>query len=213
MKIVLIRHGKVDMKWEKNYTAEGFNGALKLYDESPLVKTEVKPMDATGYTLYVSELPRTHETARLLFGDKEQHVTELANEVPNKAYKDSGSGPTWLWKAVGRTKWWLSLNGAAEKRRDTKARAEKLAKELIEKDEDCIVVAHELFLYIFSDVLAKHGFVVERSNRFRIKNLERIRATKKDDHCGFCSHNCLLANAGCDIGREKAKKQGIVPKN
>ena len=197
------------MKWEKSYTAEGFNAANKLYDESPLVPVEVKPMDASAYTLYVSELKRTHDTAKLFFGDKERHVTGLANEVPNKAFKESGSAPTWLWKAVGRTKWYLSLDGAAEKRRDTKARAEKLVRELIDKDEDCILVAHELFLYVFTEVLGKHGFVVERSNRGRIKNLERIRATKKDDHCGFCSHNCLLANAGCDIGREKAKKKGL----
>ena len=207
MKMVLIRHGKVDMTWEKSYTAEGFNRANQLYDTSPLVPVNVKPLNGDGYRLYVSGLQRTHDTAKLFFGDKEKTVTELANEVPNRAFKESGTAPTWLWKAVGRTKWYLSLNGAAEKRRDTKKRAEELVRLLVERDEDCILVAHELFLYVFTDVLRKHGFVVERSQQFRIKNLERIRATKKDDHCGFCSHNCMLSNPGCDIGREKALKR------
>ena len=39
------------------------------------------------------------------------------------------------------------------------------------------MVAHELFLYVFTDVLRKHGFVVERSQQFRIKNLEPLRKT------------------------------------
>ena len=42
------------------------------------------------------------------------------------------------------------------------------------------------------------------------KPLERVRATKKILHCGGCHHNCLLSEAKCHIGREKARERGIV---
>ena len=89
----------------------------------------------------------------------------------------------------------------------TRARAEELVQMILEKNEDCVLVTHEFYLYTLKSVLEKHGFVIKRSATGRIKNLERIRATKKDDHCGFCTHNCLLSNPGCDIGRDRAKQE------
>ena len=32
----------------------------------------------------------------------------------------------------------------------------------------------------------------------------------REPHCGGCHHNCLLKNAGCMIGQDKARKAGLM---
>ena len=181
MKIVLIRHDKVDMKWEKAYDSAGFNADEARYDRSPIVRSKGKRLSSGGMPIYVSPLRRTHDTARLLFGeDAELIETPYTREVPVSAFITTDKKlPKRLWKAVGRTEWFLCIGNQPETRRDTRARAEKFLLELEAKGEDCIVVAHEVFLYSMERVLKKHGYSIRRENPFRIKNLEQIVAVKQ----------------------------------
>ena len=180
MKITLIRHAKVNMKWEKKYDSAGFNADEARYDESPIITDKDSRLESGGRPIYVSTLKRTHDTARLLFGeDAELTETPLTREVPVSAFiKTQKKLPKNLWKAVGRTSWFLCLGSQPETRRDTRARAEKFLAELEAKGEDAIVVAHEVFLYSMERVLKKHGYRIRRENPFRIKNLEQITAEK-----------------------------------
>ena len=205
MKIIMIRHAKVDMEWEKSYDSDGWNQANVAYNESPIkeIKEHLKNDD---FKVYISSLPRTRATANGLLGERELIETPLLNEVPNRAFTDTGRKlPKWMWVMCGRMQWFLNSKRQWETKKMTRARAEELVRMIIEKDEDCVLVTHEFYLYTLKGILSKHGFVIKRGGMGRIKNLERIRATKKDDHCGFCTHNCLLSNPGCDIGRDRAK--------
>ena len=180
MKITLIRHAKVNMKWEKAYDSAGFNADEKRYDESPIFTDKGYHLESEGRPIYVSPLKRTHDTARLLFGeDAELTETPLTREVPVSAFIETDRMlPKKLWKAVGRTEWFLCVGNQPETRLDTRARAEKFLSELEAKGEDAIVVAHEVFLYSMEHVLRKHGYRITRQNPFRIRNLEQITAEK-----------------------------------
>ena len=90
MKIVLIRHGKVNYKWESWYNSKQFNKACSQYDQAPVVKTACSApgMAYSGY--YISTLPRTRETALSVFGEQEYIATDLINEVPLSASCNTG---------------------------------------------------------------------------------------------------------------------------
>ena len=84
---------------------------------------------------------------------------------------------------------------------------EKLAKVKLEKEErDCLLVLDGDFLTLLLDRLRLHGCSSQRSGLGRWQPYELILASKREMHCGGCAHNCLLANPGCGIGRDKAKR-------
>ena len=51
-----------------------------------------------------------------------------------------------------------------------------------------------------------HCYTQARSGIFRYRPWERILVTRRNLHCGGCSHNCLLTNPGCGVGRDKAQR-------
>ena len=185
MKLVFIRHAKVDMTWEKEYDAAGWEQANRDYNEAPIrpVPERWDPESYFGhrhYRLYVSALPRTRATAEGLLGPEIFQAsftaaTPLLNEVPNRAFcnlKRKIAKP--LWVAAGRVQWFLNIRHQTETRRETRARAEQVARMLEEGGEDAILVVHEFYLYTLESVFRAHGFRVQRQYRGRIRNLERI---------------------------------------
>ena len=251
MKIILIRHGKVNMEWAKSYDSKGFDESQAKYDISPLFDYTGRVGRPDGYRIYISKLQRTYDTAMQIFdfnGDvnlvdfdemlekgytpkteKEKNMrigsdegqfdydenrtlfkTHLLNEVPKRSFKDTESKSSKaIWTAKARIQWYMNNHRQPEVKSDTKARAEQLVSILEAEGKDCVLVSHEFFLYTLKGVLEKRGFVIERSSTGRIKNWERIRASKRDMHCGVCGHNCLLTNPGCNVGRDAAARQGI----
>lgn len=260
MKIILIRHGKVNMDWDSAYDSEGFDKAQAKYDISPLCDYTGRVGTPEGYRIYISKLRRTYDTAMQVFNfnsdvsvidldgeinagrypksSKERNMenelgidsngktvdvswddnntllkTELLNEVPKKSYKDtSGKISRAIWTAQSRIQWYLNNHRQPEIKSETRARAEKLADILEADGRDSVLITHEFFLYTLKGVLEKRGFLIERSSTGRIKNWERIRASKRSMHCGVCGHNCLLTNPGCNVGRDAAARQGITIK-
>ncbi len=138
------------------------------------------------------------------------YSTALLNEVPKRSYKDTGNmiGRS-IWVARSRIQWYLNNRRQPEIKKETIERAEKIVDILEQEGRDCVLISHEFFLYTLKGVLEKRGFLIERSSTGRIKNWERIRASRRDMHCGVCGHNCLLNNPGCNVGRDAAERQGI----
>lgn len=90
MKITLIRHEKVDMAWDRNYTSVAFDTACEKYDKSPIVLLSAKPFQTDDTKkVYISELPRTYETACRLFQKRDFLQTALLNEVPLRSFADT----------------------------------------------------------------------------------------------------------------------------
>lgn len=211
MKIIAIRHAKVNMEWEKEYTSAEFDKACAEYDQCDILPGGETKVYSDDRPIYVSTLKRTKETAHLLLGDREVTVTPLLDEVPLRSFRDTGkSYPLHVWNATGRLQWFLGNGRQKETRRETKERAGRLIRMLMEKDEDCILISHGWFMQVLLRELESAGFVAKRGSLIHIAPLERIVFTKKALHCGNCMHNCLLTNPGCEIGKEKALAKGLI---
>lgn len=193
MKLTLIRHGKVNMTYEKAYDTASYNVAQNGYDEADIfpvpaqaadakLREAILPMgDAPRLKFYISTLPRTRQTLLGLYGGVPYIETPLLKEVPLVASFDTDKKiPRAIWRGLGRTQWFLNNPRQPESRNATRARAEELVAMLEEKNEDAVLVTHEFFLYTLMNVLKHHGFHVTRPNktRFRINNLEHIYAEK-----------------------------------
>lgn len=85
-------------------------------------------------------------------------------------------------------------------------RAKEAVAELLAFGEDCVIAVPERFLKILLDQMERKALVILRRESGAPKPLERIRISQRKDHCGFCSHNCLLRNPGCGIGMDKARR-------
>lgn len=227
MKIIMIRHGKVNMTWEGSYDSKGYDEAVDRYDHSPLLEYAGKKTVPKGYRIYISALQRTYDTAMQIFDFPKEELegnpvkgpedfirTPLLNEVPKRSFKDTNvKYPKAWWTGRCRIQWFFNSKRQPETRRETVKRAEELVDLLESRGEDAVLISHEFFLYTLKGILEERGFIIERSNLFRIKNWERIRASKRSLHCGVCGHNCLLTNPGCNVGKDAAKMQGIKTKN
>lgn len=213
MKILLIRHAKVSMKWEQRYTPEEYDKACSLYDKADILPVENLLETGDYERIYVSELKRSVETAKKMFpfaSDTMFTQTSLLNEVPLMAYvKDHKSRAKWLYDIGGRLQWRFG-NKQKETCSETCARADELIKILEEKNENAILVTHGIFIEVLIRRLKKRRrYEFCRESTFFTSPLEKIKVIDKQPHCGGCSHNCLLSQAGCLIGQDKAKKVGL----
>lgn len=77
MKVIIIRHGKVDFQWQKRYTSTEFDKACAEYDAAPLEER----LDASFFrcrNIFISTLPRTKETAKMLFPNGQYRIRATA---------------------------------------------------------------------------------------------------------------------------------------
>lgn len=107
MKIVIIRHAKVNMEWEKRYDSALYDLACKKYDTSDIVPiSEIISSGNSVCMIYISELSRSYKTAYKLFGRTDFCRTSLINEVPLRSFKDTKKKyPLWIWDFIGRLQW------------------------------------------------------------------------------------------------------------
>ena len=126
MKIVLIRHGKVNYRWESWYTADQFDEACMQYDQAPVMKTCYSIPDSKYSCYYISTLPRTGETARNIFGTQDYIATDLINEVPLSAsFNTTAKLPLLFWNVTGRIQWYFNIGRQKESRLQTEKRAKQ----------------------------------------------------------------------------------------
>ncbi len=126
MKIVIIRHGKVNYKWNKWYTSEEFERACREYDEAPISEERYRVPDIEYQNIIISGLSRTRETAGHLHVNAKMKKTDLINEVPIKSSVDTKLKlPIWFWNVSGRLQWFVSSPRQDESRVETRKRARR----------------------------------------------------------------------------------------
>lgn len=210
MKLLLIRHGKVDMEWKKSYTSAEYDKACRDYDDADIVPVG-KPQETGDYErIYVSTKKRAVQTAEQLFSAASEAMitqTHLLDEVPLKAFADTERTlPKQVYDIFGRLQW-MAGKRQEEPRTETVKRADELIELLERKNENAILVTHGFFMNVLIRQL-KHRkrYEIYRGSIFVISPLEKVKVIDRQPHCGGCHHNCALAHAGCVIGQEKARK-------
>lgn len=179
MKITIIRHGKVSMKWPKKCTSVEFDKACAEYDQRDLEDINIFPLTITVGRIYVSELSRSIDTAKRLFPNSESHEVLEIGEVPLKSFIDTQKRlPLWIWNVLGRVQWYLGSERQLEKRKDTMQRAHKVIDLCESRKEDCVLVTHGFFIHTLIKVLKSRGYNLVGNNQLDIKNLQIITAEK-----------------------------------
>lgn len=182
MKITLIRHGKVNMNWEKRYTSAEYDAAWKAYDDCDIFPIEDHldlPPDAK---VFVTPFKRTQETARQFLGAETFEIIDgLANEVPLRSYKDSNRrrSPGYM-NFRGRLQWYFRSKRQEELPRETKKRAEQLISYLESRTDNAVLVMHGFYLRIVVAVLISKGYLVTGRPRFKVPNLIVVDAVKNE---------------------------------
>lgn len=173
MKIILIRHAKVDMKWNRHYHSSSFDNACSLYDTSKITKLN-RVKRSSIEKIYISDLSRTYETAVQLFGNKDFKKLELINEVPLRSFTDTKrSLPCFIWMALGRMQWWMENKRQPETKSETIHRAKQVVSMLIHENEDCYIITHGLFIKVLLKELRRAGFQISK-NKLKWENLDEI---------------------------------------
>ena len=178
MKITMIRHGKVDMKWKKWYTSKQFDLDCSNYDLAPLIPFDNEIEDNTRADIYISALKRSRETAEQIFERKDFIENKLLNEVPLKSFCNCKFNlPLWIWNIAGRLQWLMQSKRQIEGKNETEKRADALIEELRQRNRDCILITHGFFMRTMIKELKQDGFTIDKS-KLSFANLERVIATK-----------------------------------
>ncbi len=165
MKVVLIRHGKVNFRWESWYTSDRFDEACMQYEQSHIMKAGYSIPDAKYSGYYISTLPRTRETAQNIFGEQDFISTDLINEVPLSASFNSGVKlPLLFWNISGRIQWYFNNSRQKESRMQTEKRAMQFVKMLMDNNEDCVVVTHGFFMHTLVAELKRMNFSIDNKS-------------------------------------------------
>lgn len=179
MKILIMRHAKVNMKWERKYNSSAYDLACLKYDTSGIIPITDRISDENINVIYVSELSRSAETAKQLFKKAELYRTALLNEVPIKSFADTKKEyPLWVWNILGRMQWIFYNKRQPETKKQTAERAEKAIRMVEEKGQDCWIITHGFFMRTLIRELRLQGYKMEKQIRPGIANLDKITAMK-----------------------------------
>lgn len=161
MNVVIIRHGEVDYNIRKWSNSEEVNQDFAAYNHAPIISAKYHVPQGDYKDYYVSSLPRTLETARAMFGDRDYIATDLIDEVPISASISTNLRlPLAFWSISSRLQWLFNSKRQKESRKETIIRAEKFVDGLIAKNEDCAVVTHGFFMITLLKVMKNKGFAV-----------------------------------------------------
>ena len=140
MRVIIIRHFKVQHTWKRCCTSVEFDEECRLYDKAPIERTKNKEIYDVK-NVYISNLDRSLQTAKALFGDMDYCRTELIGEVPlRSAFDTKYRFPLWFWNVAGRMQWLFGCKRQPESRNGTKERALRFVHELTLRDDDCAIV-------------------------------------------------------------------------
>lgn len=164
MRVVIIRHGKVDFTWKKWSTSEQFNKDCKMYDEAPILPVLSTAPRIDNANIYISSLQRSRETAIRLFGEKDFISTKLIDEVPLCASITLNKKmPLIFWNVSGRLQWFFNSRSQKECRRETAYRAGQFVDMIAEKKKDCIIITHGFFMHTLLNQLKKQEFQINHT--------------------------------------------------
>ena len=208
MKILLIECAQTVVRPVSRYDSAGFTELCRRERTEGVVPLSVTRRDASGYVVYTGTGPAPIETAEALFSfGSPPKRTPLLDDVPLRAFRETKKRyPIWLWRAAALFQWRTGLGRQPETRSAAGTRAGDMIDLAEREGKDCVLLARGLFLKTLRDTLYRRGYCIQGGG-FRIRPLDRIRATKQTLHCGGCIHNCMLDNPGCGIGKVKAAER------
>ncbi len=178
-------------------------------DEDLSRAEDVRRADAGAYRVYAGTDEAGRKTAEFLFdlpGPPER--TPLLDDVPLPPLRDGDPRPAWLREAARKAGWYAGGRDSPEPRGETLRRIGLLIDRLEAEERDSVLICGGLTLRALKSLLRRSGYTVEGGGLLP-RPLERFRAAKRSLHCGGCSHNCLLSEAKCDIGKSKARERGV----
>ena len=165
MKAVIIRHAEVDFCWSRRCSSEKFDSECEKYDHSPIRNVIYSIPQIKYRRIFVSELSRTRDTAKVLFPEETYSETGLINEVPLKSGFDTKMNmPLWFWNLTGRLQWLLNSSRQVEGHRQTRARAKEFVDLISRDDVDIAVVTHGFFMHTLLREMKEAGFRIENSS-------------------------------------------------
>lgn len=151
--------------------------------EGDKLPDNAKKGNAAAYRVYTGTGPESAATAQALFTHAEEPTrTALLDDVPAQE----------------------SLRGKLQARRDARRRAGDFLDGLEKEERDSVVICGRQSMSALRSVLRAKGYLLEGGSLLP-QPLERVRATRRSLHCGGCAHNCLLSEAKCEKGRNKAR--------
>ena len=115
MRVIVMRHGKVDFQWKKWSTSEQFNKDCQMYDEAPIYLLLSNGIRINYQDIYISTLQRSRDTAKQLFGERDFIPTKLLDEVPLCASIISNKKlPLIFWNISARLQWFFNMHSQKE---------------------------------------------------------------------------------------------------
>ena len=178
MKVVIIRHAEVDYCWSRRCTSEMFDSACRKYDLSPIKNVTYSIPQTVYQKIYVSELSRSKDTAKILFPNEEYFESQLINEVPLKSSFDTKMNmPLWFWNLTGRLQWFVNSRRQDEGHGKTRERAKEFVVMISNDDMDVAVVTHGFYMHFLLQEMKKAGFRMTGSS-VKFKNGEYVIAEK-----------------------------------
>lgn len=141
MKIILIRHFKVNCDRRFAYNSQTYENAFDDYNKSPVIESDLRI--STNNKIYSSTMVRTIETAKTIFNKAPDFYSDLLCEVPISPFmKTRLFLPLIVWNFVGRIQWRFNSKKQPETYLATQARIDKFMDSIITQNEDCFIVAH-----------------------------------------------------------------------
>ena len=206
MRLWILCTGRAKLDWPRRCDAAGFEAACTREANCGIETEPVRPIQAAGRPVYVAPGRAARETAELLVPGAALTEEPLLAAIPDRAFRESCRPlPLWLWRLMV---WLQTLLGSSRQPKAARIRqAEALIGQLEARGEDCVLIASIPLVRVLMDRLRIRGCCLTRSGVLQLRPLERIRVSRREEHCGGCAHNCLLSNPGCGVGRDKAARK------
>ena len=167
MKIVLVRHGKVDHPPIAIISAASFVDWVKAYDSNILDKTsmpaeKVIEMVTTSNAVVCSELVRSHESAKLLNVQVVTYSDSMFNEAGLPiAHWNFPSLSVRLWAILFRLLWLIGYSENSESLRQAGLRATQATEKLIDlalEYGSVAFIGHAIFNRMLANRLRQKGW-------------------------------------------------------
>lgn len=177
MRITVIRHAKVNYVFPKKCDPDGLLRSCEQYDLAPIIESNVEPIH-TEDKVFISTLPRSAKTARLLFGSRSFARSAFFDEVRIAPFtRRNIKLHSYTWDVMGRICWAFKWGRQPEYRKKTQVRANK-AIDLIESyGQDAYVISHAFFMHTLFRQLKKRGYK-SKMRGLHIKNLQSFEFKK-----------------------------------
>ena len=156
MKIILMRHYRVDLCFKSDYHSEGFDKVSSQYNDSSVLWQA--PPDLPSYKLYASSMKRAQQTAQLAF-QRPFNILSGVQEVTMRSFMDTNLRlPLWLWELMGRIQWRFGSSRPYENYNETMKRLNGAIEEVDRHGESSIIVMHGLAMRYMVKVLRSRGY-------------------------------------------------------